>query len=200
VRVPPQEAAAALPAPQHPPGPPPRAAAPPSPQACAIVWFHHIKSLEKRKFIVGQARGLGVRGYSKPGFPGGLAGAGVWGGGGRGWGGCCARPALLLLLGGREWGRRMSWEAACAAGVIVAEGPEEVLEEYISSVRGLRWQAMQVRCKERLPAGPGAGTETAWRFQDAAFQELQESGMSDLAEHCSAAGLGDLIMAALKIR
>lgn len=36
-----------------------------------MVWFHHIKALEKRKFIVSRARDLGVRGYSKPGFPGG---------------------------------------------------------------------------------------------------------------------------------
>ena len=35
-----------------------------------LVWFHHIKSTAKRKTIVASARRLGVRGFSKPGFPG----------------------------------------------------------------------------------------------------------------------------------
>ncbi|GAX79896.1 hypothetical protein CEUSTIGMA_g7336.t1 [Chlamydomonas eustigma] len=35
-----------------------------------VIWFHHIKSLQKRRFIVDRARSLGVTGYSKPGFPG----------------------------------------------------------------------------------------------------------------------------------
>jgi hypothetical protein len=71
----PQEAAAALPEPQQQqPAAPAGAAAgtppPPPPLAAAVLWFHHIKSLEKRKAIVSSARSLGVRGYSKPGFPG----------------------------------------------------------------------------------------------------------------------------------
>lgn len=36
----------------------------------AAVWFHHIKSQEKRKHIVGWARNASLRGFSKPGFPG----------------------------------------------------------------------------------------------------------------------------------
>lgn len=35
-----------------------------------VLWFHHIKSLTKRKNIVGWASELQIRGFSKPGFPG----------------------------------------------------------------------------------------------------------------------------------
>uniref|UniRef100_A0A7R9VXZ6 Uncharacterized protein n=1 Tax=Chlamydomonas euryale TaxID=1486919 RepID=A0A7R9VXZ6_9CHLO len=35
-----------------------------------IIWFHHIKSPAKRRFIVDSARALGVHGMMKPGFPG----------------------------------------------------------------------------------------------------------------------------------
>ena len=34
------------------------------------IWFHHIKAVSKRKAILAWARELGVRGLSKPGFPG----------------------------------------------------------------------------------------------------------------------------------
>ncbi|KFM27259.1 RWD domain-containing protein 2B [Auxenochlorella protothecoides] len=42
---------------------------------CRLFWFHHIKSLTKRKVIVQEAKNLEVYplrigGFSKPGFPG----------------------------------------------------------------------------------------------------------------------------------
>ena len=42
-------------------------------RAAFLVWFHHIKSMSKRKDIVGWARDGGLRGFCKPGFPGVLA-------------------------------------------------------------------------------------------------------------------------------
>lgn len=45
-------------------------AARPSATGRRIVWFHHVKSLEKRKSIVGWARDAAMRGFLKPGFPG----------------------------------------------------------------------------------------------------------------------------------
>ena len=38
-----------------------------------LIWFHHIKSLEKRKDIISMARRSGLRGLCKPGFPGVVA-------------------------------------------------------------------------------------------------------------------------------
>mmetsp|Transcript_5662 Transcript_5662/g.15859 ORF Transcript_5662/g.15859 Transcript_5662/m.15859 type:complete len:85 (-) Transcript_5662:698-952(-) len=35
-----------------------------------IIWFHHIKSVKKRKHIVEWAHELRLGGFSKPGFPG----------------------------------------------------------------------------------------------------------------------------------
>lgn len=43
---------------------------PPSLFGRRMLWFHHIKSPEKRKEIVARARGAQLRGFSKPGFPG----------------------------------------------------------------------------------------------------------------------------------
>jgi len=43
-----------------------------------IVWFHHIKSTEKRKNLVcSWARELDISGYSKPGYPGILVAEGL---------------------------------------------------------------------------------------------------------------------------
>eukprot|EP01018_Ginkgo_biloba_P004237 Gb_36948 [translate_table: standard] len=35
-----------------------------------LVWFHHIKSLQKRKSILEWSKELNLGGYCKPGFPG----------------------------------------------------------------------------------------------------------------------------------
>ncbi|PLW06904.1 hypothetical protein PCASD_23531 [Puccinia coronata f. sp. avenae] len=42
------------------------------PMAWSVFWMHHIKATGKRKNIVGWARELGIRGWSKPGYPGAL--------------------------------------------------------------------------------------------------------------------------------
>jgi len=41
-----------------------------SSQRVTMIWFHHIKSIEKRKEIVACGRAERVRGFCKPGFPG----------------------------------------------------------------------------------------------------------------------------------
>jgi hypothetical protein len=88
----------------------------------------------------------------------------------------------------------------CCAGIIVAEGPEEQLDDYISSIRALRWQAMQVRAKEQMPAAVQASASSGGiSCFSQPFAELEESGMSDLSQHCSAAGVEHLFLAALKI-
>lgn len=75
---------AALPAlrpPEPQPVPPPAAVTqrpppPPSLHGRRLIWFHHIKSLEKRKSIVAWARAARLAGFCKPGFPGVLAAEG----------------------------------------------------------------------------------------------------------------------------
>ncbi|KAL6750204.1 hypothetical protein V8C86DRAFT_878697 [Haematococcus lacustris] len=50
--------------------PPTSPPAPLHPRCCQVIWFHHIKSLAKRKAILQSARDLQLGGACKPGFPG----------------------------------------------------------------------------------------------------------------------------------
>lgn len=126
-----------------------------------VIWFHHIKNLNKRKHIVQWAHELRLGGYSKPGFP----------------------------------------------GVIVCEGLDADVQEYIQRLRTLKWQAMAVRGEEterfetpESPAAPGAAADAGRRFgADPAFHELPETGMSELAAACRTAGIEQLFLTALKI-
>jgi hypothetical protein len=160
-----------------------------------VVWFHHIKNTNKRKNIVAWARELGIGGYSKPGFP----------------------------------------------GVLIAEGHSVDVREYLSRIRGLSWQAMQVRGEQmiqcsRCAAGATDGFDvledsnlircnkraeasssynltasevngqkniavtTAPRVFSGRFAELSEtSGLGELGQLCTAAGVEDLFLKALKI-
>eukprot|EP00877_Chromochloris_zofingiensis_P006355 jgi/Chrzof1/1973/Cz10g28140.t1 len=176
------------------------------------IWFHHIKSTQKRKSIVSWARELNISGYAKPGYP----------------------------------------------GVILCEGRECDVQEYVQRIKALTWQAMQVRAEERLQLcsynhgcdnhGDGCGNEfqpkasstagssnltglstTAAKpsgscsrcsavisnankpmhTADAAcaqgrgfqspFQELSETGLSELGQLARDAGLEHLLLAVLKI-
>jgi hypothetical protein len=106
-----------------------------------LVWFHHIKSETKRKAIVAMAREAGLRGLSKPGFP----------------------------------------------GLIAVEGREAAVEDYVSALREMRWQAMEVRWQEmaeRLPSAPGAPPPPSL---PSPFVELGEGAMGEAAAFCEAA-------------
>ena len=157
-----------------------------------LIWFHHIKSLAKRKHIVTWAHELGIGGYSKPGFP----------------------------------------------GVIVCEGEEPEVAEFVHRIRQLRWQAMSVRAEQRdcpdstvggnvagsasekeasgraeqpslapeatLPAAKDSSLQQAHppeglRRFGGTFTELPERGMDELAAACQAAGLEEFFLTAMKI-
>ena len=100
------------------------------------MWFHHIKSLEKRKEIVSLARCSGLRGFCKPGFP----------------------------------------------GVVAIEGKDDECDAFVEALRGLRWQAMDVRWEQRYESPP---TE---RLPDP-FVELQETALGEAAAFCKSAGI-----------
>ncbi|GMH36126.1 hypothetical protein BSKO_03994 [Bryopsis sp. KO-2023] len=118
-----------------------------------VIWFHHIKSTTKRRHIMEWSRELGLRGYSKPGYP----------------------------------------------GVIVCEGYEENVADYVNRLRALRWAAMAVRAEERVEIEDGGDLEGCWNFKQPGFFELGEGGMSELANRCRDAGLEDVFLTALKI-
>lgn len=152
----------------------------------SLIWFHHIKSLTKRKNIISWARELHIGGYCKPGFP----------------------------------------------GIIVCEGAEDDVTEYVSRIRQMRWQAMSVRAEQRDPPHdsehsqasssekqqdrsedparseelrlgqaqrPAEVSSGGVRLFADAFTELDERGMDDLASACQAAGLGQLFLTAMKL-
>jgi len=121
-----------------------------------VIWFHHIKSVTKRKHIVGFANELGLGGFSKPGFP----------------------------------------------GIIVVEGAEDGVQEYVRRLKQLRWQAMAVRAEdvEQVKADASAGDPLKSRRRlPLPFRELPESGMTELAEHCRDSGMEQMFLTALKI-
>ncbi|MEW5314198.1 MAG: hypothetical protein WDW38_005713 [Sanguina aurantia] len=103
----------------------------------ALVWFHHIKSLMKRKKIVEWARDLKLGGACKPGFP----------------------------------------------GVVVVEGASHNVQEFLQSVRGLSWQAMQVRSTQEVPLLPPRHT-TSPQSQPPALPTRPHS-VSSLEGACS---------------
>ena len=148
----------------------------------SLIWFHHIKSLTKRKNIVAWAHELRIGGYSKPGFP----------------------------------------------GIIICEGQQEDVAEYVHRIRQMRWQAMSVRAEQLdhgdvspndLPSQPSASLQHCAHLQASAagkvhaddpirmprrlfatsFTELPERGMDQLAAACQAAGLEELFLASMKI-
>mmetsp|Transcript_31953 Transcript_31953/g.80713 ORF Transcript_31953/g.80713 Transcript_31953/m.80713 type:complete len:147 (+) Transcript_31953:119-559(+) len=108
-----------------------------------------------------------------------------------------------------EWARTLRLGGFCKPGfpgVIVVEGEESDVAEYVRLIKSLRWQAMGVRAEEgEALACQGGGTEAtrdalaAARKLPAAFQELAESGMSELGQACRDAGLEQLFLSAMKI-
>ena len=66
-------------------------------------------------------------------------------------------------------------------GVIVCQGESAAIDEYISSIKCLSWQAMQVRCLESVASSDGGFVEE--------FREVEsEGGMAALANLCQEAG------------
>lgn len=138
-----------------------------------VVWFHHIKSTEKRKNLVAWARELALSGYSKPGFPGILVVEGL-------------APAVREYLARV---RALQWQAmqirgeqrvACASCRAASSGAGESC--------ALQGGSGGSSCEVAVP-----------RSLQGKFLELPESGMSQLSSECRSAGLEELFLAALKL-
>ncbi|KAF3935117.1 hypothetical protein ABW19_dt0210129 [Dactylella cylindrospora] len=68
-----------------------------------VIWTHHLLPTAKRKNIISWGAELGLVGYSRPGYPGG----------------------------------------------IFVEGGDADVDEFVERLKGLKWQALQVRGEER---------------------------------------------------
>jgi hypothetical protein len=104
-------------------------------------------------------------------------------------------------------------------GVIICEGAEDDVREYVARIRALQWQAMQVRheeavrclsCKQFVGADANDGLTDAGvvsvcasgvpvRGFEQRFAELPETGLSELGQYCKDAGLEHLFLSALKL-
>ena len=81
-------------------------------------------------------------------------------------------------------------------GVVICEGWEEDVSEFVSRIRHLRWQAMSVRAEETVDATVGKCEDMRFR---GSFRELGEGDMDVLASECRSAGLEHLFLAAMKL-
>ena len=81
-------------------------------------------------------------------------------------------------------------------GVVICEGWDEDVSEFVTRIRHLRWQAMSVRAEEMVDATDGNCEDM--RFKGS-FRELGEGDMDVLALECRTAGLEHLFLAAMKL-
>ncbi|KAG2427051.1 hypothetical protein HXX76_012567 [Chlamydomonas incerta] len=127
-----------------------------------------------------------------------------------------------------QWARELSLAGAVKPGfpgVVVVEGCEPDVREFLARMRSLSWQALQVRGEDHRPLPPAAAASTASGGRAAsgvtrppgpadagALQvseasrrlrgpliELEESGMGQLGEMCREAGLHHVFLTALKL-
>ena len=103
-------------------------------------------------------------------------------------------------------------------GLVVVEGAEGDVREYVARVRALQWQAMQVRGEQEVSAvvdaepaaaaaattdgGGGSSSDNNTKTHNAwggVFAELPETGTAELGRLCAAAGCEALFLAALKL-
>jgi iron only hydrogenase large subunit-like protein len=162
-----------------------------------VIWFHHIKSTEKRKNLVAWARELDCSGFSKPGFPGVVVVEGL--------------VSDVREYVGRV--RALQWQAmqvraehtvccaACSNGggqqLLPSPRADSQLQEQQQLGQGLQQQQQQQHKRGSLQQQQQQ--QPAARAFTGKFTELPESGMSQLSLECKAAGMEDLFLAALKL-
>ncbi|KAG6977697.1 hypothetical protein JG688_00000064 [Phytophthora aleatoria] len=100
--------------------------------------------------------------------------------------------ASELQLGGFS---KIGWP-----GVVIVEGPEPNVQEYVRRLQHLRWKQITVRGEqtEELTEGSSGDIDSLRRLPHS-FYEFPENGMSDLATACRDAGLEELFLTTMKI-
>ncbi|KAF1332145.1 Major facilitator superfamily, partial [Globisporangium splendens] len=98
--------------------------------------------------------------------------------------------ALELQLGGFS---KIGWP-----GIVIVEGPEANVREYVRRLQHLRWKQIVVR-GEQTEVCPEGETIDAMRRLPRGFQEFPETGMSALAAACRDAGVEELFLTTMKI-
>ena len=79
-------------------------------------------------------------------------------------------------------------------------GSEENLAEYVSRLKALKWQAMEVRCEETEECSNADDLNRKRRIKAVKVRELSpDGGMSELGRLCEASGLQHIFLTALKL-
>ncbi|POM72087.1 Hypothetical protein PHPALM_11258 [Phytophthora palmivora] len=97
--------------------------------------------------------------------------------------------AIELELGGFS---KIGWP-----GVVIVEGAELNVQEYVRRLQHLRWKQITVRGEQTEQIQDG-GLDKLRRLPRN-FHEFPENGMSDLAAACRTAGLEELFLTTMKI-
>ncbi|KAE9033535.1 hypothetical protein PR003_g8707 [Phytophthora rubi] len=82
-------------------------------------------------------------------------------------------------------------------GVVIVEGAEANVQEYVRRLQHFRWKQITVR-GEQTEEGDSKGLDELRRLPRG-FREFPEDGMSDLASACRDAGLEELFLTTMKI-
>ena len=98
--------------------------------------------------------------------------------------------AAELRLGGFA---KIGWP-----GVVVVEGAQADVQEFLTRLQMCRWKQMTIRGEEVVQGGPGAGIDQLRRLPPA-FAELGPEAMHELATACRKAGLEELFLTSMKI-
>lgn len=97
--------------------------------------------------------------------------------------------ALELQLGGLS---KIGWP-----GIVIVEGRESDVQEYVRRLQHLKWKQMVVRGEQTDTSETLAIDEM--RLLPRGFQEFPENGMSVLAAACKSAGVEELFLTTMKI-
>lgn len=79
-------------------------------------------------------------------------------------------------------------------------GAEDDLQDHVSRLRAMRWQAMEVRCEETEACDSLESLDSKRKFETRKVRELSpDGGMSELSKLCEGAGLQHMFLTAMKL-
>ncbi|KAG1700345.1 hypothetical protein DVH05_012146 [Phytophthora capsici] len=103
----------------------------------------------------------------------------------------------------KEWARELQlggFSKIGWPGVVIVEGAESNVQEYVRRLQHLRWKQITVRGEQTEEVNETSTQDIdSLRRLPCTFHEFPENGMSDLAAACQVAGLEELFLTTMKI-
>lgn len=105
---------------------------------------------------------------------------------------CIREWVKELTLGGFS---KIGWP-----GVIIVEGAEVDVQEFVRRLQHMRWKQLVVRGEQTVSVElPSMSLEALRCFPSDFYREFPDNGMSDAAKLCREVGLEDLFLSVMKI-